>query len=151
MNYSKILEKRIKDGFWMLIEFIYFEIKFAFNNIYYTAIKIAKGIFRVMIYLGIIYFLLSIYGLEDVKNYINSQKVIGYFNNNNGAIQALSTTILVILTAWYANITHKMLILESRKYSFEYDKYIKEFIEKEDKERKRKYNENEHHIGIKKR
>lgn len=134
-----------------LNRYIYYEILFAILNIYYTVIEIVKGLFRGMVYLVIIYILLLIikhfvllrYSLEDVEKYINLQKpielkdeILGFLNYNSGVIQTLSTTLLIIITAWYANITHKMLNLEHKRYSLEKEKRHEEREENYKKQKK---------------
>lgn len=36
--------------------------------------------------------------------------ILSFLNQNTGAIQAVSTVILVLITAWYARLTHRLAI-----------------------------------------
>lgn len=147
---SKVIWEWMSD----LLFFIYLEIikiKYALMNF---LIIILRGVIRVIIYLAIIYFLLSIFGID----YSNSQiiiellsKILKYFNDNAGAIQAIATIVLVIITARYAGITHRMLKLENKRYYIERERHFDERNEIQKKEAEERDKEYKSNIGIRKR
>ena len=58
--------------------------------------------------------------------------IINLFNTNNGAISAIATIILVIITAWYAFITQKMLKSSEKSLKEQTRPFIVAFIDTED-------------------
>ena len=157
---SSFLEA-IKEWMFDLLRFIVFEFFNVIFEIIYFIKFILRGVFKVLIYLGIIYYFVLIFGFETTIDYSNSQiiiellrKILTFFNDNGGAIQAIATVVLVIVTAKYARITHSMLELQSRRYYLEQEKMFlkrQEIRKKENEEREKKSKEYENNIGLRKR
>ena len=140
---------------WMtdMLDFIFLEIRNVIVEMIYFIIIILRGVFKGIIYLGIIYFILWVFDFETAIDYGNSQiiieplsKIIKYLNDNGGAIQAIATAVLVIITARYVAITHRMLKLEEKKHFLERMEIWKK--EAKEREREREYKSN---IGIRQR